>query len=115
MNKDMTAEILERIFKTLVINGRCPDPIIEDCVFFFNNLNKTFPWFSTLDMERQLILIEMCVIGWKNFIKLDKLFSAIEQKDFLGAAAEMWINHAKILGNRKEKLCTSMERGEYII
>ncbi len=70
-----------------------------DVSYFYNQLNTDFSWFKTLSEPRQMVLIDMCFMGYKKFLEFKKMLAAIEEGDIKGAAMEMlsseWASQVK--------------------
>lgn len=87
----------------------------QDVSYFYNQLSE-FPWFNNLNEDRQVVLIDMCFMGWKKFLEFDKMIEAIANQDFKQAAVEMldskWAIETK---NRATTLAHAMVTGVYEI
>ena len=88
---------------------------IEDVTFFYNQLSD-FEWFHSLNSDRQIVLIDMCFMGWKKFLEFKNLIEALSKHDYKTAAKEMlnsvWAEQVK---SRAIALSHAMETGEYTI
>lgn len=89
--------------------------VFKDINYFYEELNK-FQWFSQLNEDRQIILVDMCFMGMKNFLKFEKMIAALEDKDYMRAANEMlnsrWCQQVK---GRAINLANAMRIGMYEI
>ena len=88
---------------------------LKDINYFYSELKK-FPWFEQLNTDRQIILIDMCFMGLKNFLKFGKMIEALEKKDYNKAANEMlnsrWAQQVK---GRAINLANAMRIGVYTL
>lgn len=86
----------------------------KDVLYFYNQLNETFPWYRLLNSDRQIVLIDMCFMGWKKFLEFEKMITALSKNDFKQAAFEMlnseWATQVK---GRAAELAQGMLTGEY--
>ena len=88
------------------------DDDIHDC---FLDLNRSLPFWTSLDEVRQAVLIDMCfnlgisrLLGFKNFL------SALEEGDYERASAEMLDSRwADQVGQRAERLSEMMISGDW--
>lgn len=89
---------------------------LMDVNYFWNKLNSTFPWYATLNDDRQIVLIDMAFMGWQHFLEFQKLFAAIAEGDFKQAASEMLDSEwAKQVKGRATDLAQGMLTGTYNI
>lgn len=58
-------------------------------VMYFNQQLSTFPWFTKLNPDRQIALIDMCFMGFKKFLSFKNLIKALEESDYKKASFEM--------------------------
>ena len=83
--------------------------------YFYQQLS-TLPWYQNLNFDRQIVLIDMCFMGWKKFLEFEKMIDAISRGDFKRAAFEMlnsgWAEQVK---GRAESLAQGMLTGVYDI
>ena len=75
-------------------NRGMPDSwIIEqyeaDVAYFYNQLFEDFTWFRTLDQNRQMVLLDMCCMGYKKFKEFTKMLNALAVYDYKTASQEM--------------------------
>lgn len=88
----------------------------RDVSFFYNKLREDFPWFAQLNDDRQIVLIDMCFMGYKHFCTFTKLIDALSKSDYKQAALEMldseWAQQTK---NRATTLANAMLTGVYDI
>lgn len=84
-----------------------------DVSYFYNQL-CTFPWYQKLNVDRQIVLIDMCFMGWKRFLGFHELIAALEMGDYKKAAFEMlnseWAHEVK---TRAATLAQGMLTGVY--
>ena len=86
----------------------------NDDVDYFYSLLCTFDWFSKLNEDRQIILIDMCFMGWKKFLGFKSMLLALDKQDFILAAHEMLNSKwAEEVGKRAFDLANAMETGKY--
>lgn len=87
----------------------------EDVNYFYQQLSQ-FNWFHLLNEDRQIVLIDMCFMGFKAFMSFKKMISALEDKDFKTASFEMlnskWASQVK---GRAAALAQGMLTGVYSI
>jgi lysozyme len=85
----------------------------QDVQYFYEQL-CTFPWYLSLNQDRQIILIDMAFMGWKRFLGFTEMIAALERKDYLTASHEMlnseWALEVK---NRATELAAGMLSGVY--
>lgn len=87
----------------------------QDVDYFYQQLS-TFPWYSQLTSDRQIVLIDMCFMGWKKFLEFNKMIDAISQGDFKKAAFEMLNSEwAQQVNGRAASLAQGMLTGVYNI
>lgn len=101
-----------------------PVPILEslydtDVNFFYTQLS-TYPWFSHLNDDRKITLIDMCFMGLKRLLGFKNMISCLSCQDFEGAANEMlnslWADEVgKSVGQRAFVLSRAMRTGIYNI
>lgn len=88
---------------------------LKDINYFYDELNK-FEWFDHLNFDRQVVLIDMCFMGLKNFLKFEKMIDAIKAQDYNKAANEMlnsrWAQQVK---GRAINLANAMRIGVYTL
>ena len=85
----------------------------KDVSYFYNQLVEDFSWFSKLNETRQMILIDMCFMGYKKFKGFKRMLEALSYSEFDVAAFEMesskWASQVK---GRALQLAEMMRRGE---
>jgi lysozyme len=85
----------------------------QDITYFYNQLSE-FLWFKDLNTDRQIVLIDMCFMGWKKFLQFKKMIAALEISDYKQAAFEMlnskWSEQVK---GRATSLAHGMLTGVY--
>lgn len=88
---------------------------LTDINYFYAKLSD-FSWFENLNEDRQTVLIDMCFMGFKNFLEFKEMIDALEQHNYVKAAQEMldskWAQEVK---GRAIVLANGMEHGIYII
>lgn len=65
------------------------DTLNDDLDFFYNSLNRDYPWFSSLTEPRKIVLINLCFMGYKKFQEFTKMLYCLSIEDYAGAAAEI--------------------------
>lgn len=55
----------------------------------FYNLLSSYPWFLELSDARQMALVDMCFMGFKEFETFDKMLLALAKHDYETAAKEI--------------------------
>ncbi len=93
----------------------------EEALFLLQNdiqeaiasLKKEFPFFQSLSMDRQIVLIDMCFnLGINRLKGFKKMIKAIEEKDYSLASKEMLSSlWAKQVGARSKDLAHLMKTG----
>jgi len=61
----------------------------EDVRYFYNALTEAYEWFRQLDEPRQMVLIDMCFMGFKKFQTFKRMIAALEDRNYNLAAHEM--------------------------
>jgi len=61
----------------------------EDVNYFCSRLNEDYPWFKHLTPARQMVLINMCFMGYKKIAGFKQMIKALEKGDYKTAAVEM--------------------------
>lgn len=86
----------------------------EDVNYFYEALSQDFPWFRELNIDRQIVLIDMAFMGYKNFLTFRKMLTALRVHDYYAASMEMlnskWAQQVK---GRATQLAHAMMTGEY--
>lgn len=89
---------------------------LTDINYFYNHLLQDFPWFKELNQDRQIVLIDMCFMGYKKFLSFKKLIDALSRHDYKVASFEMinskWATQVK---GRASTLAHAMLTGTYMI
>lgn len=85
----------------------------EDISIAREGLRKNIKFYGELDSVRQYVLLSMCFnLGINKLLQFKKMLLALENKNYVAAAAEMkdskWYRQVK---RRGEKLCYMMEFG----
>jgi lysozyme len=87
-----------------------------DVEYFYNQLHENFPWFVNLNSDRQIVLVDMCFMGWKRFLEFGNMITALSESNWEKAADEMlnslWAEEVK---GRSTELATGMKTGVYTI
>src|SRR5215208_2747785 len=84
-----------------------------DVNYFCNKLSG-FEWFKELNPDRQIILIDMCFMGWQKFLEFEKLINALYEHDYKQAAFEMLNSEwAQQVNSRAASLAQGMLTGVY--
>lgn len=85
----------------------------DDVQFFYNALNERFDWFKELSEPRQIVLVDMCFMGFKKFCGFNRMLAALSKFNYYTAANELldsaW---ARTVGNRAVELSRIMKTGE---
>lgn len=61
----------------------------KDVSYFYQSLTNDYPWFRDLCEARQMVLIDMCFMGYKKLQSFKKMLAALAKHDYLKAADEM--------------------------
>ena len=86
----------------------------QDVAYFYNRLMDDFFWFKDLNIDRQIVLVDMCFMGYKKFLSFKKMLGFLAESDYKNTAKEMLDSEwAKQTKGRAEKLACAMEEGEY--
>jgi lysozyme len=89
---------------------------LDDVDYFYSQLSTIFTWFPKLNQDRQIVLVDMCFMGFKKFCEFVDMIAALENHDYERGANEMldsaW---AKEVGVRAAVLATAMRKGIYEI
>lgn len=88
----------------------------EDANYFYEQLSKDFDWFNRLNEDRQIVLIDMCWMGYKKFCTFKKMIAAIAREDFNVAADELLDSkYGREETNRAKVLAEGLRSGIYNI
>lgn len=104
------------IGRNLSDRGILPDEITlmfnNDVDYFYEKLNKTFPWFAKLNEDRQIALIDMCFMGFQKFLTFSKMIECLAKGDMKGAATQI-INskYDKEVGKRADDIAEIVSTG----
>ena len=87
----------------------------QDVKFFYDQLSSSFTWFSSLNIDRQIVLIDLAFnLGWKHFLEFKEMLGALSIGDFKQASFQMlqskWAEQVK---SRAAELAQGMLTGEY--
>ena len=92
------------------------DAMYEDDVNFFYHQLLNFSWFHELNSDRQIVLIDMCFMGFKKFLSFKRMINALEKHDYKRASEEMldskWAEQVK---GRAAALAMAMQTGVYLM
>ncbi len=87
----------------------------DDVNYFYNKL-CSFPWFKDLNDDRQVVLVDMCWMGWRRFLEFKHMIACLEAHDYVGASREMLESEwAKQVKHRAVDLSDAMLSGVYDI
>lgn len=86
----------------------------DDILYFSGKLNHFLKFFSSLDENRQIALIDMCFnLGVQGFLNFKEMISALEAGDYYRAADEMLNSKwASQVGERATTLANIIRNGE---
>jgi lysozyme len=86
----------------------------DDILYFSSKLNHFLPFFSALDENRQIALIDMCFnIGVQGFLNFKNMILTLESHDYERAAEEMLDSKwAEQVGERATCLSNIIRTGE---
>jgi lysozyme len=85
-------------------------------VDYFHKQLSTFPWFEKLNNDRQIVLVDMCFMGFKKLLSFKKMIRQLESGDYDFAAEEMLDSKwAQQVGERAKTLAKAMRTGVYNI
>jgi lysozyme len=94
------------------INTQCK----KDILYFYHQLTEHFGWFQRLNPDRQIVLVDMCFMGFKRFLEFDQMIDALSKDDYFRASEEMlnsdWAKETK---GRAIVLAQAMKSGNYDI
>ena len=89
------------------------DQYQKDVAYFYTQLSKDFDWFLKFNEDRQIVLIDMCFMGYQHFLEFKDMLAALEKGDYQQAASEMLNSKwATQVGERASTLATIMRQGE---
>lgn len=84
--------------------------LTQDINYFYSRL-CTFPWFLQLNTDRQVVLIDLCFMGFKKLCGFTHMIAALEKGDYETAADE--IIKSQVAPNRAKDLANGMRSGVY--
>lgn len=88
----------------------------KDINYFYTTLSNEYDWFKHLNEDRQIILIDMCFMGYKRFQGFTKMLAALSDQNFDEAAREMMNSEwAHEVGGRAVSLAYGMKTGVYSV
>lgn len=77
-------------------------------------LERAFPWFSTLNTPRRIVILSMGFMGVEKLKQFNKMIKSIQSGDFMSAASHMmnskWASQVKI---RAVRLAEIMKAGQF--
>ncbi len=86
----------------------------KDIDFFEIRLGNCFDWFKDLSEPRKAALIDMCFMGFKKLLELDKMISYLSEHDYDNATDEFLKSEwAKKVGKRSDDLAMILVSGEF--
>jgi len=86
----------------------------DDIIYFTSKLNHYLDCFSSLSVNRQIALIDMCFnLGIQGFLNFKKMIKALDNGDYALAAHEMLASEwAKQVGERATTLSNIIRTNE---
>lgn len=84
--------------------------LTQDINYFYSRL-CTFPWYLQLNKDRQVVLIDLCFMGFKKLCGFVHMIAALEKGDYETAADE--IINSEVAPKRKLDLAKGMRSGVY--
>jgi len=88
----------------------------KDVNFFYNRLYEDFDWFKTLNLDRQIVLVDMAFMGYKHFCSFKKMIDALSRGDYFIASKEMLDSEwGRKFSGRATQLAKAMLTGSYEI
>lgn len=86
----------------------------DDILYFSGKLNHYFSFFSHLDENRQIALIDMCFnLGTQGLLNFKQMISALENSDYDTASKEVMDSKwAQQVGERATTLANIIRTGE---
>jgi lysozyme len=86
----------------------------DDIQYFYNKLTEDYSWFRSLNEVRQIVLVDMCFMGYKKFQSFKKMLIFLANFDYAGAAEEMLDSKwASQVGERSTNLSYMMLKGDF--
>lgn len=86
----------------------------QDVDYLYQQLFTDFNWFSQLNEDRQIILIDMCFMGYKHFLEFKEMIRCLFLHDYESAAQDMLQSKwATQVGKRAIDLAEGMRTGVY--
>lgn len=114
---DQTGHITIGIGRNLSVRGITETEAFtmldDDMMYFTDKLATTFSWFSSLDENRQVALIDMAFnLGLNGLLEFKNMLAAIEKQDYqLAAICMMQSKWALQVGNRAVDLSNIIRTG----
>ena len=114
--QDSDQNITIGIGRNLTVRGIYPTEVDimfnHDADFFYGKLHETFEWYGLLNEARQIALIDICFIGWHQFLLLEKLIAALSIGDYDEAACEVIRTlYCKIVSSRANEISYIIKTG----
>ncbi len=86
----------------------------SDVTYFYSQLHDHFPWFNDLNHDRQIILVDVCFMGFKKFLTFKKMIAALSKHNYNEAAIQLldsrWAQQVK---GRATQLANALITGVY--
>ncbi len=84
----------------------------NDTDWLYNQFMTTFDWFVDICEPRQIALIDMAFMGWKNFLEFKNMLAAFAKGDYTTASAEILnSSYAKQVGQRAKDIARIIRMG----
>lgn len=89
---------------------------VKDVTYFYDQLWHDYEWFRELNEDRQIVLIDMCFMGYKRFQEFVHMIDALSKKDYVAATNAMLDSEwAHQVPERARQLAHAMLTGVYTI
>lgn len=89
--------------------------LLDDDIFYFSGkLSHLLPYWDSMDVARQIVLIDMCFnLGVNGLLQFQNMLDAMQNKDYDKASAEILNSKAhEQCQSRYEQLAYIMKTGE---
>lgn len=89
--------------------------LLDDDIFYFSSkLDSLLPYFSSLDDNRAIVLVDMCFnVGVRGLLEFKEMLKYIEEKDYEKASQEISNSKAAHQNiNRYQQLAYIMKTGD---